>query len=284
MTQIRSGVPTLAEVERLLGEPLYADLCGANDAFLDRHARALARYGRKWGASPMQGWSRRWEYPYVAQRVLEFLRGQQGGAKVLDAGSGITFFPYYLCQQAPGTEITCCDLARSYAPVYDKINAATDARVRFVQAMLQQLPLDADSVDAIYCISVLEHTGNYGAILDEFARVLRPGGLLVITFDISLDGRTDIAPAGARALLEEAGRRFDLPAGLGVAAEFERLQRPGDLLTTDHIRRTAPHLLPWPHPVLKSAWDLLHGRGWTGGFFSLACCGVTLHARGRKGA
>jgi hypothetical protein len=40
------------------------------------------------------------------------------------------------------------------------------------------------------------------------------------------------------------------------------------ILTTDHIRETAPDLLPWKYPMLKAAHDLMTGHGWTGGFRS----------------
>lgn len=279
--QIPSGIASWADLDQLLQGELYHEMSQYSEDFGRRHGDVLRRYGRKWGVSPMQGWSRRWEYPFVAQRVQDFATGGAGAAlRVLDAGSGITFFPYYLCDRHAGMTITCCDLARSYAPVYERINAQRSAGVTFVQASLERIPAEAKSFDAAYCVSVLEHTGNHAAILDEFARVLRPGGLLVITFDISLDGRTDISPSQAALLLDEAAKRFDPPAGVDLRAQMGRIQKPDELLTTDGVRRTQPDLLPWPHPVLKSAWDLIHGRGWSGGFFSLACCGMEFRARG----
>lgn len=43
---------------------------------------------------------------------------------------------------------------------------------------LQQIPLRSGSVDRILCMVVLEHTRNPRGVLEEFARVLKPGGLL----------------------------------------------------------------------------------------------------------
>ena len=37
---------------------------------LDR--AAIERYGRQWGTDPFQLWSRRWEYPFAAERILAF--------------------------------------------------------------------------------------------------------------------------------------------------------------------------------------------------------------------
>jgi len=41
--------------------------------------------------------------------------------------------------------------------------------------------LQDKSLDGVICSEVLEHVPNYQAALDEFARVLRPGGKLLIT-------------------------------------------------------------------------------------------------------
>jgi 2-polyprenyl-3-methyl-5-hydroxy-6-metoxy-1,4-benzoquinol methylase len=48
-------------------------------------------------------------------------------------------------------------------------------------ATIAQLPLPAESLDGILCSSVLEYVPDPAACLAEFARVLRPGGLLVIS-------------------------------------------------------------------------------------------------------
>lgn len=43
------------------------------------------------------------------------------------------------------------------------------------------MPLEASSFDAAICIEVLEHAEDPGLLLSEIARVLRPGGVLVLT-------------------------------------------------------------------------------------------------------
>jgi ubiquinone/menaquinone biosynthesis C-methylase UbiE len=122
----------------------------------------------------------------------------------------------------------------------------------------------------IACISVLEHTSNYGEIIREFARVLRPGGLLVLTFDLSLDGKFELPKDRAADLLKEIQRKFAVRDGVNLEKELARMDNPDaeKILTTDHIRQTQPDLLPWKHPMLKAAHDLVKGHGWTGGFRS----------------
>ena len=189
--QLRNGIPLISDLEALQQSDLYARHVQFNSGFLQQHAVAMAKYGKHWGLDPYKLWSRRWEYPFAAQRLIDFARQRPPGpVKVLDAGSGVTYFPYYIIEQVPQAQFICCDYDPSYAQMFADINRDRgQPKVSFLQAMLQKLPLDSASLDAVCCISVLEHTDNYGEIVNEFARVLKPGGLFVLTFDLSLDGK-----------------------------------------------------------------------------------------------
>jgi len=48
-------------------------------------------------------------------------------------------------------------------------------------ADVQQLPFFDSTVDEIYASHILEHTEYNSPVLDEWARVLRPGGMLTVT-------------------------------------------------------------------------------------------------------
>jgi SAM-dependent methyltransferase len=53
----------------------------------------------------------------------------------------------------------------------------------------QPLPLPEDAFDAIACCEGIEHIENPWLVLREFARVLRPGGVLVVTLPNTIDLR-----------------------------------------------------------------------------------------------
>jgi ubiquinone/menaquinone biosynthesis C-methylase UbiE len=53
--------------------------------------------------------------------------------------------------------------------------------LRFVQADCASLPLESGSVDVVVCFETIEHHDQHEAMLREIRRVLRPGGLLVIS-------------------------------------------------------------------------------------------------------
>jgi O-antigen biosynthesis protein len=51
--------------------------------------------------------------------------------------------------------------------------------VEFLVASATDVPLEDDSFDLVACFEVIEHVDDPGALLDEAARLLAPGGLLV---------------------------------------------------------------------------------------------------------
>jgi len=265
--RLRSGIPLLSELQELVQTREYEEMAKFSDAFLGAHRSALRRYGIRWGSDPLHGWSRRWEYLFVAQAIESW-----ANARSDDAGSGVTFFPYYLCQRIPPANVVCCDsdpvCGRAFADITKRIDAS---EVSFVNSVLQNVPLESDSLDVVYCISVLEHTDNYSEILREFVRVLRQGGLLLLTFDLSLDEKSSMRLKDACGLLELVKKEFTLDSDWDPVKELDKIHRTEEILTTDHIRRTDPDLLPWKYPLLKAIYDLVRGRGWTGGFHSLTC-------------
>ncbi len=267
--QLRPGIPLIREVDELLATDLFRRHADFNARFLAAHSGAMKGYGLHWGEDPLRLWSRRWEYPFVAQRLTDFAQPRQRPTTILDAGSGVTYFDYYLCDRLPNASVVCCDNDPSYDRMFEAINrAASGSRVSFTRAQLQSLPLADASVNAVCCISVLEHTDGYERILDEFARVLRADGPLVLTFDLSLDGRFELSQADAQQLLDAIQRRFRVHDGMDHRSELAKMHRRDEVLSTDHVRRTQPRLLPWKYPFLKGLHDLIKGKGWTGGFRS----------------
>src|SRR5439155_1986306 len=228
-----------------------------NRQFLDKNSAAMDQYGKLWAKDTFRLWSRRWEYPFVAQRVIEFARKQAEDKpfRLLDAGSGVTYFPYFIRAEVPPAEVTCFDSNPSYHPIFAAVNQTMgESKVKFEEGWLQKLPFGDDSFDAVCCISVLEHTSNYAEILDEFARVLRPGGLLVLSFDLSLDGRFELPRAVAADLLSELSRKFTPPPTIDLQKELAKMgkREREKRLTTGYMRQTQPDLLPWKHQMLKA--------------------------------
>ena len=238
----QSGLVTLYDYKQVENLDLYKALQRFSERF---------RNSRGWVADPFHQWSRRWEYPWVASRLP-----RTGPVRILDAGSGLTFFPFYLAEQNATAEIYCLD---SDAKLEAQFAAIAAPRVTFKAGALQKLPFDDRSFDALYCISVLEHTGDFEAIAREFKRVLKPGGRASVTFDICLNGMADIAPRSAQDLVRIFASHFELEDPNAI--QVSDLKRPAGLVRTEWIRKNLPSALPWKYPALSAfKAGLLRGK------------------------
>lgn len=242
------GVPTNQRYREALRSELFTEIEAFAEAFRRQHADILARsYARRWVSDPFHQWSRQWEYPFVADK-LRHIVSDSPSARILDAGSGVTFFPYFLGDAHRGVEIDAIDSDTSFTAAFRALNERHDTTVDFRPGDLRGLPLQCAEYDAVYCLSVLEHTREYQTIAQEFQRVLKPGGTLIVSFDISLDGNRNVPVPQARQLVDTLDRHFrrdEEPPG-----DLEAALVNTDIVTTRTIGRENPELLPWRYPPL----------------------------------
>lgn len=114
-------------------------------------------------------WFRRHEAAY------EYLAPQLAGAVVLEVGSG----------EGYGTDLLARTAAQVVGIDYDAAAVAHAQRrypsARFVRGNLAALPMRSESVHAVATLQVIEHVWDHPQFVRECARVLRPGGRLLIT-------------------------------------------------------------------------------------------------------
>jgi SAM-dependent methyltransferase len=108
-------------------------------------------------------------YAWAAQfaedrRVLDAACGMGYGAAMLAAGGA--------------TEVVGVDLDES---VITKVRAAAKPGTNFEVADLRKLPFAADEFDLIVSFETIEHVPEPAEVFDELARVLKPGGLLLVS-------------------------------------------------------------------------------------------------------
>jgi SAM-dependent methyltransferase len=142
--------------------------------------------------------------------------------------------------------------------------------VGLVRANLESLPLPDASFDLVLCTQVIEHLLDPALGLRELARVLAPGGRLVITTDNERNTVTkalNLPRTAAVRALRLRGRRAQVvfPHASFTATAFERLVRDAGLEPV--LRETFRFSLqsPLDRPPLVRALNALERRSGAGG-------------------
>lgn len=132
--------------------------------------------------------TRLWEYPWALQQVDRRMRGRTQNA--VDVGAGRSPVPIALSQMGlrtivadPGNKMTCAWPGEWLWTDYSQFG------IEMQRAGMEALEVERASVGFVLCISVMEHVPARvrRAGLAEFARVLEPDGVCVITLDLMRD-------------------------------------------------------------------------------------------------
>jgi SAM-dependent methyltransferase len=257
--QLPGGIPLESNYRAVLKSEDFRDMEEFSNRFHAANADILAGYAKRWINDPLHQWSRQWEYPFVFSRLV-MEPGRDRGATILDAGSGVTFFPHYIREKCAWAQIHCCDSDAVLEEIYKKINKGAAHPVEFYRGDIRGIPCEDETYDAVYCISVLEHTDRFKDIIAEFYRIIKPGGRLIVTFDVSFDGTRDISPARGTELLSALSEKFNRNERFDRELS-EQLAAPG-IFTTRSAREIDADLLPWKYPAfLYRLKSLLSGKG-----------------------
>jgi 2-polyprenyl-3-methyl-5-hydroxy-6-metoxy-1,4-benzoquinol methylase len=174
--------------------------------------------------------------PFETQRRLEIIFDRVladrdlSGLRLLDAGSGGGHFSEV--SSSRGAEVVSLDMGLALLE-----QVAKRCKTRRVAGSVLALPFAEASFDLVLSTEVVEHTPDPLAALDELARVVRPGGTLLVTTPVRLwqpvvraasalrlrpyQGRENFLwPRTARRRLEAAGIRVERLFGFNFAPLF----------------------------------------------------------------
>jgi len=126
---------------------------------------------------------------YTIQRALAL----KSSGQAADLGCGPGHLVIEMAEQAPDLHITGVDLSDEVLQKAGESaqRSGLSAQVSFRKGDVQAIPFADASLDLVVSTLSLHHWGDPVAVLDEIARVLRPGGAFVI-FDL----RRDMIPPG----------------------------------------------------------------------------------------
>ncbi|MCL6507779.1 MAG: class I SAM-dependent methyltransferase [Bryobacteraceae bacterium] len=242
----RAGLASLDDLSTPSWRSLFSHLESIQSEFLAAQPHCP---DYPWPKDPLHNCTRVWEYPFVYHH-LEYLQSHSGGPprhllpQVVDLGSGATFFPFAVARL--GFRVIAVDADPRATRSMDRAIRTVSAGRGAVTSLLSDarcIGLATSSLDCVYCISVLEHVRNFEAVVAEVGRVLRPGGLFVLTFDVDLRGNSELGPASYERLMDALQVSFYLVFP-------EKVIHPLRVLTSDNSiypmypnRRLLDH--PW---------------------------------------
>ena len=122
--------------------------------------------------------------------------------RILDIGGASTAFVFYLASLGCPVKVidndwSCCDIV--YNTNYVAKKMGWDIKV-FDRDIAKPIPFPDESFDRVFSICTVEHLPSSvrRAMMREAARVLKPGGIMSITFDYDKNRKTLISDKGLR--------------------------------------------------------------------------------------
>ncbi|MFK8025467.1 MAG: class I SAM-dependent methyltransferase [Ilumatobacter sp.] len=173
-------------------------------------------------------------YRPVHDAVLERLDGLTP-SRILDLGCGTGQLTERLREKFPSSELVGVDLSDG---MLEKAADRTHA-TGFIRGNAQALPLAARTLDVVTCTESFHWYDDQEAAVAELARLLRPGGRLVIASIAAVTGLADDAIQRATTL---AGR----PVRPIPKRRLKRLLDDGGFDVTHQGRIPRLGFVPWP--------------------------------------
>ena len=121
---------------------------------------------------------------YVRRALRRLVEAQPAGqpVRVLDAGTGFGQYAYWLVKTFPHVHVHAVDVKQDYLDRAAAFLAQTPyaARVSFAQLDLTEPMPDDGLYDVALSVDVMEHIEDDRAVFRNVARVLRPGGSVLV--------------------------------------------------------------------------------------------------------
>ncbi len=187
-----------------------------------KRTNALAR---TLGLFEMPEWSKVWEYPFLWHAALSRL--DLSKTRLVDIGSERSVMPW-LCALL-GADVTLIETNRSLEPLWTRLRSRLSITIDWHFVDDTSIPVATSSVDCVTSYSVIEHQHDRAGAIDEIARVLKPRGLLAMSFDVCDNSQ---------------GVEMHFPPSSGTAmtlAEFEQDVWLHKAFSTDNQAETDPH-------------------------------------------
>jgi protein-L-isoaspartate O-methyltransferase len=159
-------------------------------------AQILLRVLRRLHPQPMPAYLARHLHSPMRSRLFgepELIVERAGvtpGMRVLEVGPGSGYFTMLLArrvaEQGAGGSVTCVEIQPGMIEILRRsLNTAQIRNVEIVQGDARQLPFPQESFDLVFLACVVGETPGLVTMFRECVRVLKPGGILAVTEQVS---------------------------------------------------------------------------------------------------
>jgi ubiquinone/menaquinone biosynthesis C-methylase UbiE len=185
-----------------------------------RRRLALLGSGAALGAAL---WWRKRPHPFITRERLREILQPVGGERLLEIGPGSGYYTLEVAHWlSPVGRLDIVDVdERMLEETMRRARAAGFGNITPARADARELPFDDDTFDGAYLVAVLGEIPDQVAALRELARVVRPGGRVVVGELFGDPHMVTHAALAERA--EEAGLWVERKLG-GTLWHFTRLQ------------------------------------------------------------
>ena len=162
-------------------------------------------------------------HPFITRKRLLEALDPKPGERLLEIGPGTGYYTFDVAARLDGGTLEIFDIQQKMLDHVMREAASRGAgNVHPTRGDAQSLPYESDSIDGAVLITVLGEIPDQEAALREIARVLRPGGRLVVG---ELFGDPHMVTSGKlRERTGRAGLRFEHRIGSAFAF-FERFRK-----------------------------------------------------------
>jgi ubiquinone/menaquinone biosynthesis C-methylase UbiE len=163
-------------------------------------------------------------HPLITRaRLLETLE-PQAGERMLEVGPGTGYYTFHVARALGEGSLEIFDLQQEMLDhVMTRASEQGVDNIRPTQGDARSLPYETDAFDGAFLVTVLGEIPDQGAALGELARVLKPGGRLVVG-EIMADPHW-VSPKALSSRAAAAGLRFERRVGSPLGY-FARLSAP----------------------------------------------------------
>ncbi|MGD1914814.1 MAG: sulfotransferase [Phycisphaerales bacterium] len=146
--------------------------------------KMLNAFASDHGLREFDSWSKIWEYPWLWYHAIESM--PLAGLRVVDMGSELSPMPWWLATM--GARVTLIETTRGMEGLWAKLARKLNVRVDWAITDDESIPVPDGEAHLVTSLSVIEHQPDKRRAMDEIARVLVPGGVLAMSFDICEEG------------------------------------------------------------------------------------------------